>query len=335
MEIGNLAQKAGSITLDDKILLQSGGVTYLDTVGKLLAALFSDRNALPGDLGVTGNINAQNVVLGGNIYKGESNITGNIQSVNTALGRLNNIADGAVKVTAGTNGAINVTSRSSNSETTSALTVYTLPAANNTTTLGGVKSGSASTVGQVVFTDGIGSVSKVGAAETADQFSGSRTIAISGAVTGSSTWNGSGNLTINTTLASGNDYIDSIAVDVTPEAGYCYCFDGEHYFKSDKYLASNFIGIHSDTSNFAIGEKGNCLKVAVAGFTLAYVDKEYETGTPLTCTKDGLLTEISKQDKIEYPERIVAIYWKPEHNETWKLGDLEVPVNGRHWIKIK
>ena len=136
-----------------------------------------------------------------------------------------------------------------------------------------------------------------------------------------------------------NDLADCIPVDeeceLTP--GYCYCFDGEKYYKSSKYLDDGIIGIHSDTYGMHMGYKDNCkqMDVAVAGFVLAYVDKEYPSGTPLTCTENGYLTKIEKSDKIEYPEKIVATYWKNEPSEYWGGEKDKIKVNGRKWVKIK
>lgn len=136
-----------------------------------------------------------------------------------------------------------------------------------------------------------------------------------------------------------NDLADCIPVDeeceLTP--GYCYCFDGEKYYKSSKYLDDGIIGIHSDTYGMHMGYKDNCkqMDVAVAGFVLAYVDKEYPAGTPLTCTENGYLTKIEKSDKIEYPEKIVATYWKNELSEYWGGEKDKIKVNGRKWVKIK
>ena len=76
------------------------------------------------------------------------------------------------------------------------------------------------------------------------------------------------------------------------------------------------------------------MNVAVAGFVLAYVDKEYKPGTPLTCTENGYLTEIRREDKIEYPERIVATYWKNEPADEWGSDSKKVRVNGRKWVKV-
>ena len=152
--------------------------------------------------------------------------------------------------------------------------------------------------------------------------------------------------TINGTLTASavkgavfNDLADAIPVgegDVL-EAGYCYGFDGEHYTKTSDYMQKSYIGIHSDTFGFLMGhEEGKeKLNVAVAGFVLAYVDREYEVGTPLTCTADGYLTEINLEDKIKYPERVIAIYWKSEPNEEWGPEGDKVKVKGRRWVKVK
>ena len=135
-----------------------------------------------------------------------------------------------------------------------------------------------------------------------------------------------------------NDLADCIPVDdeCKVEPGYCYCFDGEKYYKSTKYLDEGIIGIDSDTYGMNMGHKPglNQMDVAVAGFVLAYVDKEYKPGTPLTCTENGYLTEIKREDKIEYPERIVATYWKSEPADEWGSDSRKVRVNGRKWVKV-
>ena len=136
-----------------------------------------------------------------------------------------------------------------------------------------------------------------------------------------------------------NDLADCIPVDdeCKVEPGYCYCFDGEKYYKSTKYLDEGIIGIDSDTYGINMGHKPNLnqMDVAVAGFVLAYVDKEYKPGTPLTCAKNGYLTKIKLKDRIRYPEKIVATYWKSELAEEWGSDDRKVKVNSRKWVKIK
>ncbi len=136
-----------------------------------------------------------------------------------------------------------------------------------------------------------------------------------------------------------NDLADCIPVDddVELEPGRCYCFNGTNYHKSNKYLADGIIGIHSDTYGMHMGAKQGVkqMDVAVAGFVLAYVDQEYPVGTPLTCGPDGMLVKIEREDKIEYPEKIIATYWKKETEEYWGSETQKVKVNGRKWVKIK
>lgn len=136
-----------------------------------------------------------------------------------------------------------------------------------------------------------------------------------------------------------NDLADSITVnnEAEIEAGYCYCLKDNKYIKSSKYLDNGIIGIHSDTYSFKMGEKAGekQLDCAVAGFVLAYVDKNYLPGTALTCTKDGRLTKMKSKDKQRFPEKIVATYWKDEPNEEWGSDNRKVKVNGRKWVKIK
>lgn len=136
-----------------------------------------------------------------------------------------------------------------------------------------------------------------------------------------------------------NDLADSIPVneDAVLVAGKAYCFDGEKYTESSEYMADGYIGIHSDTYGMNMGGKPGVKQIdcAVAGFVLAYVDKEYPVGTPLTCTKDGMLTAIKKRDKIRNPEKIVATYWKSEPNNVWGPEGNEVFVNGRKWVKVR
>ena len=152
-------------------------------------------------------------------------------------------------------------------------------------------------------------------------------LTMTGEITGSAVYN-----------AVWNDLADAIEVPENTELeyGYCYCFDGINYYKSTKYLDDCILGIHSDTYGFKMGIKETkTLDVAVSGFVLAYVDREYKPGTPLTSGPSGILTEISLEDKIKYPEKIVGIFYKAEPKLEWGVEDRKVQVNGRCWIKVK
>jgi len=128
------------------------------------------------------------------------------------------------------------------------------------------------------------------------------------------------------------DLAEDIDCGFTPEPGYCYAFDGSVYYKTSSYADQQFIGIHSDTAGYILRHDtdDNKLRVALSGFVLAYVDKEYKPGTPLTCWKNGTLTEASDIIRSGCPDLVVAKYWKSEKSEMWN----DVPVNGRHWVKV-
>lgn len=136
-----------------------------------------------------------------------------------------------------------------------------------------------------------------------------------------------------------NDLADCIDVpeNTNLEYGYCYCFDGENYYKSTKYLDNGIIGIHSDTAGFCMGRRENekQMNVAVAGFVLTYVDQEYSVGTPLTCKENGILTKLKEEDISKNPHKIVGTFWKTEPNDLWGPEGKEVEVNGRMWVKVK
>jgi hypothetical protein len=97
------------------------------------------------------------------------------------------------------------------------------------------------------------------------------------------------------------------------------------------------IGIASDTFGFGVGSGAhiNQVPIAVAGWVLAYVDDEYECGTPLTNDQFGNLTAMTREEKVEYPERIVAIYKRKEMDQWWGPEGKKIEVKGRHWVKVK
>jgi hypothetical protein len=93
------------------------------------------------------------------------------------------------------------------------------------------------------------------------------------------------------------------------------------------------MGIASDTYGQSCGIDSDKIQVpiSIAGWVLAYVDKEYETGIALTNDNEGNLTEMSREEKVFNPERLIATYKKPENSDYWN----NVIVNGRHWVKVR
>ena len=137
-----------------------------------------------------------------------------------------------------------------------------------------------------------------------------------------------------------NDLADSIEVpqDTELEYGYCYKYKNGKVYKTNEYTDPNVLGIHSDTAGMVLGIKPShikCINLAVAGVVLAYVDNEYECGTPLVATKEGKLTKANKITRVLHPERIVATYFRKENNDFWGPDSNKIAVNGRSWVKIK
>jgi len=132
-----------------------------------------------------------------------------------------------------------------------------------------------------------------------------------------------------------NDIADFIEVDCSIEYGYVYIMDENYKVrKSRNYMEPGIIGIASDTYGFGLGNKNGkpgLMPISIGGFVLAHIDDIYLSGTPLTCSIDGTLTKIEQDDKINFPERIVATFFKPEYEKTWN----GIEVNNRHWVKVK
>lgn len=132
-----------------------------------------------------------------------------------------------------------------------------------------------------------------------------------------------------------NDIADFIPYkDDELEYGKCYYRDKNgNIYKTNSYKQKGLLGIASDTYGFGVGgaKKEGKIPIAISGFVLAYVDREYVPGTPLTSTKKGYLTKMDRKDLMRYPERIVATFDRPEEKENFN----GVQVNGRHWVKVK
>lgn len=132
-----------------------------------------------------------------------------------------------------------------------------------------------------------------------------------------------------------NDYADYITVepDTPREPGRVIVFDGRYHSMAKEYAQIGSLGIVSDTFSFVAGTKvgETQLPLAVSGFVLAYVDKVYPSGTPLTSAPDGGLTEMLLETKMKYPERLLATFYREETTEAW----FGLEVKGRHWVQVR
>ena len=134
-----------------------------------------------------------------------------------------------------------------------------------------------------------------------------------------------------------NDVADfqELADEYVP--GKCYYDTLEGAKICRERCQKSVIGILSDTYGMALGIESDKNKApfAVAGWVLAYVEGYPEPGDPLTNNEYGFLVVMREAEKALYPERIVAIYKRPEPQEYWGTEEKKIHVNGRHWVKVK
>ena len=134
---------------------------------------------------------------------------------------------------------------------------------------------------------------------------------------------------------NGNDFADFIYTKKplsSSNAGLAVTRKGDNVVVADK--GDFVLGIYSDTYGMSVGSSAygtnNSVPVAVAGFALAYVDKEYKPGTPLTVKSKGLLTKAGLFRRIFNKKSIVGYFDRKETNDLY----VSTHVNGRSWIKV-
>jgi len=135
-----------------------------------------------------------------------------------------------------------------------------------------------------------------------------------------------------------NDIADFQLLNGPLEYGKCYFDTKDGANICYERCQMSVIGIASDTFGYGVGTGANPereVPIAIAGWVLAYVDDEYPCGTPLTNDENGQLTEMTKIEKAEYPERIVALYKRKEMDKEWGPDGKKIAVKDRHWVKVK
>jgi hypothetical protein len=133
-----------------------------------------------------------------------------------------------------------------------------------------------------------------------------------------------------------NDVADFRLLDDNLVYGMCYYDTITGAKICTKKCQKSVIGIASNTFGQGLGKfTDDAVPIAISGWVLAYVDKEYEMGTPLTNNKMGFLTKMTLKEKQSYPERLLAIYRNKEIENVWGPVGREIKVDDRHWVKVK
>ena len=134
---------------------------------------------------------------------------------------------------------------------------------------------------------------------------------------------------------NGNDFADFIYTEKplsSKNAGLAVTRKGNNIVVAEK--GDFVLGIYSDTYGMSVGSNAygtsNSVPVAVAGFALAYVDKEYKPGTPLAVKSRGQLTKAGLFRRIFNKKSIVGYFDRKETNDLY----VSTYVNGRSWIKV-
>ena len=99
----------------------------------------------------------------------------------------------------------------------------------------------------------------------------------------------------------------------------------------------------SDTYGMCIGETEEAkTPIAVCGRVLVYPYRnrdEYKLGAALCSAPNGTVDIMTREEIIQYPERIIGTVSEIPNYETWLAGERDgnhiINVNGRIWIYVK
>ena len=136
-----------------------------------------------------------------------------------------------------------------------------------------------------------------------------------------------------------NDYAEYRESDCQ-EFGRVLVENGDDSLSVSNFRLQSFAGISSDTWGFCQGETEKAkTPIAVAGRVLAYPYQKRENYKPGDCVcaaPNGTVDIMTRQEIIEYPDRIVGTVSCVPDYEEWGNGDRPaVKVDGRIWIKVK
>lgn len=133
-----------------------------------------------------------------------------------------------------------------------------------------------------------------------------------------------------------NDYAEYREADTT-EPGRVVCEYGDDTLKMATERLQPGANVVSDTFGFAIGETETAkTPIAVAGRVLVYTFEDrntYQPGDAVCAAPNGTVSKMSREEIINYPERIVGTVSAVPTYEIW--GENDVSVNGRIWIKVR
>ena len=137
--------------------------------------------------------------------------------------------------------------------------------------------------------------------------------------------------------AAWNDYAEYREGTADFEPGRVVCENGDDTLSLAAERLQPGANVVSDTFGFAIGRTEIAgVPVAVSGRVLAYPYEdrgEFAAGDPVCAGPGGTISKMSRQEVMEYPDRILGTVSSIPSYEYW--GTSRIPVNGRIWIKVR
>lgn len=133
-----------------------------------------------------------------------------------------------------------------------------------------------------------------------------------------------------------NDYAEyRKAESIEPGRVVIESADGEMKLSTERLQPG--AEIISDTFGFAIGETDEYkTPIAATGRVLAYPNEDrysYPLGCAVCSGPNGTVSQMTREEIREYPERIIGTVSEIPEYKNWGTGNVE--VDGRIWIRIK
>ena len=128
-----------------------------------------------------------------------------------------------------------------------------------------------------------------------------------------------------------NDVADFQPVEGVTVFGKCYFMTENAVRLCHERCQTGIAGVASDTFGQGVGMGRGRIPIAISGWVLAYVDKEYEPGTPLVNDENGNLTAMTDEEWRDKPFSLVGLYHRKERERFIE----DIAVLGRSWVKVK
>lgn len=134
-----------------------------------------------------------------------------------------------------------------------------------------------------------------------------------------------------------NDYAEYRICNEDFKPGQVVCENNDDTLSIAKERLQPGANIVSDTFGFAIGETNEAkCPIAISGRVLAYTyepRKEFQAGDAVCAAPNGTVSRMTREEIIQYPERIIGTVSSVPSYDTWGTGN--VKVDNRIWIKVK